>query len=454
MSGKYRAYPEYKDSEVEWLGDIPSHWARLPLKYMTGNKVKDGPHETPKFIDDGIPFLSVDGIQNNELVFDGCRYVSEEDHQRFSLKCRPAEGDVLLGKAASVGKVAYVDTSCEFNVWSPLAVITPKVKTSGRFIFYSIQSAALQAQCDLRSNSNTQKNLGMGDIDNLFFAAPNITEQASIVDFLDHETAKIDTLIDKQQQLIKLLKEKRQAVISHAVTKGLNPAAPMKDSGVEWLGEVPEGWVVKRLGMLFSESCVRANSEAELQYPFLTVSIHHGISDKELDESELDRKVSRSEDRSLYKIVRDNDLAYNMMRAWQGGFGASKLNGLISPAYVVCKPKTKINSSYYELVLRSPNAVTELKRFSRGITDFRLRLYWDEFKIISVPVPPVEEIDQILEHVNRVNSKYDQIADVAQRQIDLLQERRTALISAAVTGKIDVRNWQPAQTKTPMEANA
>ncbi|WP_162179115.1 restriction endonuclease subunit S [Pelobacter seleniigenes] len=303
----------------------------------------------------------------------------------------------------------------------------------------------------LHSYDTTKVFYGMGgglrqsmkfeDMRRLPLLVPSIPEQEQIANFLDHETAKIDTLIDKQQQLIKLLKEKRQAVISHAVTKGLNPDVPMKDSGVEWLGEVPECWDVRRIGTLFSESGSRAVREAELEYPILRVSIHHGISDKELDEEEMERKVFRSEDRSLYKVVHENDLAYNMMRAWQGGFGAAKVNGLISPAYVVCKPKAELNSSYFELVLRSPNAVTELKRFSRGITDFRLRLYWDEFKSIKVPIPPAGEIEKILQHIDKVNSKYDQISASAQKQIDLLIERRTALNSAAVAGKIDIRNW-------------
>ena len=216
----------------------------LPLKYLTASKVTDGPHEPPAFITDGIPFLSVDGIQNNKLVFEGCRYISPEDHERYSVKCKPNNGDVLLGKAASVGKVAYVDADVEFNVWSPLAVIKPQCKKTGKFIYYSFQSALLQMQCDMYSNANTQKNLGMNTIDNLSLACPTEDEAVTIANFLDHETAKIDALIEKQQRLIELLKEKRQAVISHAVTKGLNPNAPMKDSGVEWLGEVPAHWVV------------------------------------------------------------------------------------------------------------------------------------------------------------------------------------------------------------------
>ena len=223
---RYKAYLSYKETRHSWLDSVPAHWKMLPLKFLTAQHVTDGPHETPEFINEGVPFLSVDGIQNNQLVFEGCRYISKEDHARYSIKCKPNQGDVLLGKAASVGKVAHVDTDIEFNVWSPLAVIRPRNKKTGRFIYYSLQSALLQMQCDMYSNANTQKNLGMSTIDNLAFASPADYEAEQIAYFLDHETAKIDALIEKQQRLIELLKEKRQAVISQAVTKGLNPNAP------------------------------------------------------------------------------------------------------------------------------------------------------------------------------------------------------------------------------------
>ncbi|CAK8710581.1 restriction endonuclease subunit S [Candidatus Electrothrix gigas] len=223
------------------------------------------------------------------------------------------------------------------------------------------------------------------------------------------------------------------------MTKGLDPDAEMKDSGVEWLGEIPAHWEVKRINSLFSESNAKPSNEAELNYPFLTISIHNGISDRELKENELDRKVTRSEDRSLYKIVQKNYLAYNMMRAWQGGFGASKLSGLVSPAYVICKPRTSIDSYFFELVLRTPNAIAEMRRFSRGIVDFRLRLYWDDFKNISVPVPPDEEIKEILDHIQTINSTFSRLSSLAMRKINLFKEYRTALISEAVTGKIQIK---------------
>jgi type I restriction enzyme S subunit len=245
----------------------------------------------------------------------------------------------------------------------------------------------------------------------------------------------------EQRLLIELLTEKRQAVISHAVTKGLNPNVPMKDSSVKWLGQVPAHWDVYRLGTLFREIKDAGNDDL----PILSVSIHDGVSDKQLDEDEMERKVSRSEDSSKYKKVSPADLVYNMMRAWQGGFGTVLVPGLVSPAYVVARPKKDFSTRFIELLLRTPQAIEEIRCHSYGVTDFRLRLYWDNFKIIRVALPPQPEQDKILAHIEKINDKFDKLIEAAIISISTLQERRSALITAAVTGQIDVRNYRPQE---------
>lgn len=446
----FPCYGAYKDTNVPALGMVPAHWDVAPLKHIVETPITDGPHETPEFIDDGIPFVSAEAVSAGKINFSKARFISPADHHRYSKKYKPRRNDIFMVKSgATTGVVALVSTDREFNIWSPLAVVRCSRLALPHYVLQAMRSRNFQESVILNWNYGTQQNIGMSVIENLRIPLPPITEQAHIARFLGHETARIDALIEEQQRLIGMLKEKREAVISSAVTKGLDPTVPMKDSGVEWLGKVPEHWGVKRIGLLFTESSSRAFSDAELEYPILSVSIHHGISDKELDERELDRKVSRSEDRTLYKVIHFNDLAYNMMRAWQGGFGVSKLSGLVSPAYVVCKPKTLLDSCYFELVLRTKNAVIELKKYSRGITDFRLRLYWDEFKNICVPVPGNSELDEILSSISEINFTYDNLIIAAGNQIELLQERRSALISAAVTGKIDVRGWQLACAQAP-----
>lgn len=442
---KYQQYAEYKDTQDSWLSLIPNKWEVVPLKFLCLNPVKDGPHETPVFIDDGIPFLSVDGIQNNQLVFNGCRYISEKDHEKYSKKCAPVHGDILLGKAASVGKVAYVDTSIEFNVWSPLAVITPKDARLGKYIFYAFQSTMLQAQCEVYSNSNTQKNLGMNTIDNLHLPCPSYKEAEKIANFLDFETAQIDTLIEKQKTLIKLLKEKRQAVISHAVTKGVNPDAPMKDSGVEWLGEVPEGWVVAQLKfntlmMQTGPFGSQLHAEEYIEDGIPLINPAHMIDGDIVPDNRVTVDKATQERLERHKLS-EGDIIFArrgelgrcaIVHKYQEGWicGTGSLRATLND---------KLVSDYAYLLITSDGLISELSLESKGSTMDNLNT--ETLGRVRMPVPPINEQYDIISHVSHVFGKYKALIDKAEKAIQLMQERRTALISAAVTGKIDVRGW-------------
>ncbi|AVB22015.1 restriction endonuclease subunit S [Pseudomonas avellanae] len=425
----------------------------MPLKHVVETPITDGPHETPEFIDDGIPFVSAEAVSSGEINFSKSRFISHADHHKYSKKYKPRRDDIFMVKSgATTGVVALVSTDRDFNIWSPLAVVRCSRLAFPRYILQTMRSRNFQESVILNWSFGTQQNIGMSVIENLRIPLPPISEQNQIARFLDHETARIDALIEEQQRLIELLKEKRQAVISHAVTKGLDPTVPMKDSGAEWLGEVPAHWETLRIGAVYSEAADKGLAEL----PVLRVSIHHGVSDKELSEEESDRKITRIDDREKYKRVRPGDLVYNMMRAWQGGFGAVLVNGLVSPAYVVARPKNEDISRYVEQLLRTGCAVEEMRKNSYGITDFRLRLYWDQFKNIVIVIPPEVERLQIMERIDSLINESEALKSEADRLIVILQERRSALISAAVTGKIDVRGWQPpARAQAPvLEAEA
>lgn len=441
---RYKAYPSYKETRHSWLECVPAHWKMLPLKFLTAQHVTDGPHETPEFIDEGVPFLSVDGIQNNQLVFEGCRYISREDHARYSIKCKPNQGDVLLGKAASVGKVAHVDTDIEFNVWSPLAVIRPRSKKTGRFIYYSLQSALLQMQCDMYSNANTQKNLGMSTIDNLAFASPTDDEAEQIAHFLDHETAKIDALIEKQQRLIELLKEKRQAVISHAVTKGLNPNAPMKDSGVEWLGEVPAHWVTKRLKHISPKIGVGLviNPSTYTRDEGVYFIFGGDVKEYGFDLSNTRRMSLQDSNSLLPSRLNHRDLV--CVRVGYPGITAVVTEALTGSncASVVVIRRGEFNSDWLCAAMNTWIGRQQVELCSYGAAQKQFNVA-DAIDFLF-PVPPPHEQDALADYVAKKLVRFNVLISKAEDQISLLQERRTALISAAVTGKIDVRDWQAA----------
>lgn len=440
-------YERYKDSGVEWLGEVPEHWVVASLKrgfdVCLGKMLRP---ESTSSDDELHPYLRAANIQWSGVDISDVKMMWFSPHERRQLTL--LKNDLLVSEGGDVGRSAIwqeeID-NCYFQ--NSINRVRPLPHNKTQFLYYWLNTIKAKGYIDVLCNKSTIAHFTAEKVQAVPMLYPSTLEQNSIIVFLDYETAKIDALIAEQQKLIEHLKEKRQAVISHAVTKGLNPDVKMKDSGIEWLGEVPEHWEITRIGNLFWE--VNENGNQDL--PVLSVSIHHGVSDKELDDNELDRKVTRIEDRTSYKRVQPGDLAYNMMRAWQGGFGTVMVDGMVSPAYVVARPRKEISTFFIELLLRTPQAIEQMRRHSRGITDFRLRLYWSEFKDIKMAMPPKDEAESICNYISIMDKSFSELMKANQDSIMLLQERRTALISAAVTGKIDVRGLvePPQREATP-----
>jgi type I restriction enzyme S subunit len=435
----FKPYPRYKESGVEWLGRVPEHWEVRRLRQI-GPLLKGSGGTKEDIVESGVPCVRYGDLYTTHSYFirQARTFVTAERAADYFPILR---GDVLFAASgedlAEIGRSAVNLIEAEAVCGGDTVVLRPNSRTVPAFLGYACDCWVAKAQKAAMGRGTTVKHIYPDELKRLVIFVPSLDEQALIVSFLDHETAKIDALIAEQQRLIELLQEKRQAVISHAVTKGLNPDAPMKDSGIEWLGEVPEHWDVQRLGVVFRE----VSEQGQDDLPILSVSIHDGVSDKEMDEEELDRRVTRSDDRSKYKRVAPGDLVYNMMRAWQGAFGTVAVEGMVSPAYVVARPRASIATQYVEHLLRTPAAVEQMRRCSRGITDFRLRLYWDEFKNIRVLLPPISEMESICAAIGGIVEQAQALQAEAQQNITLLQERRSALISAAVTGQIDVRGF-------------
>ncbi|MGD9562402.1 MAG: restriction endonuclease subunit S [Pyrinomonadaceae bacterium] len=425
-------YPSYKASGVEWLGDVPEHWEIVPLRFTFQNldhKRIPLAGEDRADLEKTYPYYGASGII--DLVDD---YLFEE-----TLILVAEDGANLLSRSTPL---AFLATG-KYWVNNHAHILKPN---SGDALFWS----SLLQSYDYTPivTGAAQPKLTADRLGSIRLPKPSGEEQTKIASFIGCETSKIDELVAEKRRLIELLKEKRQSIISHAVTKGLNPHAPLKSSGIEWLGDVPAHWEVDRMANVFREV---ADSGTE-DLPILSVSIHHGVSDKEFNDEEMDRKVTRSDDRSKYKRVAPGDLVYNMMRAWQGGFGTVTVEGMVSPAYVVARPKTSITTTYVEHLLRTPQAIEQMRRHSRGITDFRLRLYWDEFKNIRIPLPPEHEAVEICRAIKLMDNSFNELTAEAERAIQLLQERRSALISAAVTGKIDVRELSNSETKVTTDS--
>jgi len=242
---------------------------------------------------------------------------------------------------------------------------------------------------------------------------------------------RVEGLIREKQGLVDLLAEKRRALIANAVTRGLNPDVSMRDSGIDWLGQIPAHWETENTRRLFKEIDDRSEDGSE---ELLTVSHLTGVTKR----SEKDVNMFLAESNEGYKRCRAGDLVINTLWAWMGAMGVSRVNGIVSPAYNVYRPGARLDPSYVDALVRLPVFTQEVIRYSKGVWSSRLRLYPDGFFEVFLPVPSLPEQREIVAHVARETRKMDLLRRATERTIAMLKERRAALIAAVVTSKIEV----------------
>lgn len=421
QSGRYKAYPEYKHSGVEWLGEIPSHWQVKRL----GQFFKE---RREKVSDKDYPPLSVT-MKGIVPQLENAAKSDAGDNRKLVLK-----NDFVIN-SRSDRKGSSGISSLDGSVSLISIVLEPK-GISPSYAHHLLRSYNFQEEfyrhgkgivADLWSTNSSE----MKDI-----LIPEISENESnaIASFLDYETAKIDTLIEKQQRLIELLTEKRQAVISHAVTKGLNPDVPMKDSGVEWLGEVPEHWEISKAKYV-SNVFVPQRNKPELNdtkgLPWITME---------------DMKTDYITD--AYRFVTLNALKHSGSRVLQAGaviascvgnFGVTSINkvDVIINQQLQAFIPLNIKAEYLKAIVSLSKEYFELI----GTSATLVYVNKEGFENLPILIPTPKEQSAICEFINKEIQRFNKLISKAEHAIQLMQERRTALISAAVTGKIDVRDW-------------
>lgn len=271
---------------------------------------------------------------------------------------------------------------------------------------------------------------------------PPPAEQAAIVRFLDWANGRLERAIRAKRKVIALLNEQKQAIIHRAVTRGLDPKVPLKDSGIPWLGAIPEHWEIVRNMSLFAHR-VEAGVEG---LPVLQVSLRSGITPEALDQFGRPKRLIA--DQTKYKRIYREDIAYNTMRMWQGAVGVSPIDGLVSPAYVVLKPRVGICPNFYDFIFHTEIYKEQVNRQSTGIVSDRNRLYWDAFKQMANVALPASEQQAIVDFIHLETRDLSTAKTRLEREIELLREYRTRLVADVVTGKLDVRE---VATRLPNE---
>lgn len=443
LVGKYKPYPEYKDSGVEWLGEIPSEWQKMPLKRYC-SVVSGYAFPSEMFIDSGLPVVRIGDIKSDgSVVLDDCKYIEEQNSHLYS-RFAISPGELLMAMTgATIGKAGWFKSDTKAFLNQRVGSFRVSDCFEYKFLWYVLNSSGYQEYIQLTAFGGAQPNISDTGMLACETAYPTINEQRAIAAFLDYETARIDRLIAQQQRLIELLKEKRQAVISHAVTKGLNPDAPMKDSGVEWLGQVPEHWNVTKFG--FISNVVRGGSPRPAGDPELFdgdyspwVTVAEITKDEEVylesTESFLTEKGSKQS-----RVFKRGTLLLSNSGAT---LGVPKILSIDANANdgVVGFEKLSVNTeyAYFYLSTLTDNLRERIKQGSG-----QPNLNTDIVKSIVIPLPPSGEVEAILSEIKTHRITFSVLISKADTAIKLMQERRTALISAAVTGKIDLRGWTP-----------
>ncbi len=428
MLATYPAHDSYKPSGYDWVGDVPAHWAVEKLgTSLRAVSEKNRPD---------LPLLSItrekgvierdldDEESNHNFIPDDLSGYKVLRAGQFGMnKMKAWQGSYGVSQHTGIVSPAYFifDFTKEIDPNFFNRAIRSKLYVS---FFGSASDGVRIGQWDL--NKSRMREIPL--------LVPPLPEQRAIAAFLDDKCAKIDRAVKIKEDQIALLRERRQIIIQDAVTRGLNPTARMKDSGIDWIGQIPAHWDVRRNFTLFRES--KRSGNANL--PVLSVSIHSGVSTEELSEEENLRSAIKIEDRTSYKEVLPGFVAYNMMRAWQGGIGSVSVHGMVSPAYVVAEPIAEIDATYFELLYRTPVYIWQMDAASKGITDFRKRLYWDDFRNLVTILPPIAEQREIIQSIEAMTAKINSGIAIKERQIAALKEYKTSLINAAVTGKIKV----------------
>ncbi|WP_318476354.1 restriction endonuclease subunit S [Photobacterium leiognathi] len=423
---KYKAYPEYKSLSIKSTDEIPVNWICKKLKWEIS--AKSG---TDEKADDGkFELYGANGIIGKT------RTTSVTSNN----------STVIIGRVGSAGAITLIER--ESGVSDNALIIKNNYVNCPKFDYYLLKSQNLEELV----SKNAQPLITATNIRDLSVYLPNcVEEREKIAAFLDHETAKIDTLIEKQQQLIELLKEKRQAVISHAVTKGLNPDAPMKDSGVEWLGEVPDHWDVKYLMHL-------VEPERRIMYGIVLPgpNVDYGVPIVKGG----DVKPGRLTLSSLCKTTFEIESKYERSRLKEGDIVYS-IRGTIGDVEIVPKeieganltqdaariaPANGVDNLWLKYALESTQVFSQLEIGSAGAAVKGINIC--DLKKAYIPIPPESEMLEISTYLSGELNKLNKLTLSTERQTFLLKERRTALISAAVTGKIDVRNWVAPTTSS------
>lgn len=416
-----KRYNAYKDSGVKWIGEIPSHWKTTKLKHIIVKLYREKRPNSELLVCSNKGKVIKKGDSKIGLVAD-----NDDIYQGV------CKGDLLIhGMDTWHGAIAISNFD---GMCTPVVHVCDS-KQNKTYIALYLQFMAISKVFKLISNGvrqNTSDFRSWDKVGAIPIMVPPLHEQQAIVDYLKDKTLKIEQYVSARERERELLDSLKQSEIANVVTRGLNPNVKMKDSGISWIGEIPEHWEVKKMRSIFRLAHEKTEEE---RTDLLSLSQYTGIRYK----SQCDKTgMFEAESTVGYNIVHKGQFVMNIMLAWNGSYAVSDLDGIISPSYCIFDFKEDCDKRYFNYLLRTEMYQGEFKANSKGLIDSRLRLYPDYFFPIGVIVPPIEEQNAISDYIDSKLQKIDQYMSDLQREIDYLKEFKQRLISDAVTGQLCV----------------
>lgn len=422
-----KKYDEYKDSGVAWIGEVPKHWEVLHLKHSLDG-LQDGTHGTYASVDAGKVLLSAKNVTEHGLIIgESERTISDIDHKEIVSNGFPQQGDILLCCVGTLGRCCIFEYPFPIAFQRSVTFLRTNSLLSNRMLLYILRNKYIDTQFQLFAKTSAQSGVYMGDLKDFYIVVPPITEQVTIATYLDTHCAKIDNLISIQQKRIALLQELKQSVITHAVTKGLNPNVEMKQSGVEWIGDVPKHWKVLRgkyaLSILSGFPFDSQKFEFEdngVYMPLIRIRDINGSS----------TEVYYSGSYPIESVVKTGEVLIGM----DGDFNISKwkgTNALLNQRVCKLREDSSMNTHYAFYMLSSPLKAINSVTYATTVKHLSVYDIYNAF----IPVPPISEQTAIASYLDRKCATIDTSISNAQHQIDLLQEYKQSLITEVVTGK-------------------
>ncbi|MBZ5638348.1 MAG: restriction endonuclease subunit S [Acidobacteriia bacterium] len=425
---------------LDWVDGLPDQWEAKPLRATAGYVVSNV-DKVPAECEMPVRLCNYTDVYNNEfitLALDFMQSTASEDEIR---KFKLLVDDVVITKDSEswddIGVPAHVrETAGDLVCGYHLALLRPhKQRVDGAFLFRCLQAKPIRVQLELAANGVTRFGIPKSEIGAMMLPVPPLRQQRIIADYLDRETARLDGLVAAKERVLGLLAEKRRALVTRAVTRGFDPRAPLRYSGIPWLGEIPIHWELKRAKWLFRERDERSTTGEET---LLSLRMELGL----VPHNEVSEKQTRAEELIGYKKTSLNEIVLNRMRAASGLVAVSPKDGLVSPDYAVFQAAPDTDPRYFAHLFRTELLQAVFRSESTGLgtgSSGFLRLYSENFLSLWLPCPSYREQRSILEHVANETARLDALRAATERTIALLKERRAALIAAAVTGRIDLQ---------------